>query len=229
MQIHADLSLRAVVHGAQLPWVQSPASGVSRRMLERDGAECARATSIVRYAAGSRFDTHLHALGEEILVLEGTFRDEHGRYGAGTYLHNPPGSSHAPWSDEGCTLWVKLRHMRPDDLRRSVVDTRQARWWPGLVPGLSVIPLHEFGTQNTALVRWEPGTRFRAHRHWGGEEIYVVDGVFEDEHGAYPAGSWLRSPHLSEHQPWTREGCTILVKTGHLDVDLAAQAARRSA
>ena len=51
---------------------------------------------------------------------------------------------------------------------------------------------------------------------YGGEEIYVVDGVFEDEHGRYPAGSWIRSPHMSLHQPFSKEGCTIFVKTGHL-------------
>lgn len=217
MRIHADPQLRAVVYSEQLPWMRSPLPGVERRMLERDGAERARATSIVRYAAGARFDEHVHELGEEILVLDGTLSDEHGSYAAGTYLHNPPGSAHAPWSDTGCVLWVKLRHMRADDSRRSVVSTADARWRPGLVPGLSVLPLHEFATEQTALVRWAPGTRFRAHRHWGGEEIYVLDGVFEDEHGRYPSGAWLRSPHLSEHHPFTVEGCTILVKTGHLD------------
>ena len=70
----------------------------------------------------------------------------------------------------------------------------------------------------TALVRWAPGTYFSPHRHYGGEEIFVIDGVFEDEHGRYPAGSWLRSPHMSMHKPFSVEGCTILVKTGHLDV-----------
>ncbi len=219
MHIHADLKLRAVVHAAHLPWVSSPAAGVSRRMLERDGAECARATSIVRYAAGSRFARHVHERGEEIYVLEGVFEDEHGSYAAGTYLHNPPGSSHAPSSAAGCTIWVKLRHMLADDLQRSVVSTHEARWRPGLVPGLSVMPLHEFAAEQTALVRWEPGTRFRGHRHWGGEEVYVLEGVFEDEHGSYPTGTWLRSPHLSVHQPFSSLGCTLLVKTGHLTID----------
>ena len=91
------------------------------------------------------------------------------------------------------------------------------RWQPGLVPGLSVMSLHEHNGQATALVRWEPGTVFQAHRHWGGEEILVLDGVFRDEHGQYPAGMWLRSPHLSQHRPYTEhEGATILVKVGHL-------------
>jgi anti-sigma factor ChrR (cupin superfamily) len=84
------------------------------------------------------------------------------------------------------------------------------------VEGLKVLPLNTFETQNTALVRWAPQTFFNPHRHWGGEEILVIEGVFSDEHGDYPAGSWLRSPHMSQHQPFSREGCLILVKTGHL-------------
>ncbi len=216
MQIHADLTLRAVVHHDDLPWTDTPASGIQRKLLERDGAEVARATSVVRYAAGSAFDRHTHELGEEIYVLDGVFSDEFGDHGPGTYLKNPPGSSHAPRSATGCTLFVKLRHMDPLDLSRDVVNTAESRWRPGLVPGLSVLPLAEFETQHTALVRWAPGTHFQAHRHFGGEEIFVIDGVFEDEFGSYPKGTWLRSPHLSVHTPFSTQGCTIFVKTGHL-------------
>lgn len=216
MLINADLSQRAVVQHADLPWVDSPVAGIQRRMLERNGGEVARVTSVVKYAPGSQFPSHDHGLGEEILVLEGELTDEQGSYGPGTYIKNPPGSSHAPGSFGGCTLFVKLRHLLPRDTERVVVDTARAAWYPGLVPGLFVMPLAEFETEHTALVRWTPGTRFNPHRHFGGEEILVVDGVFEDEHGRYPAGSWLRSPHLSQHQPFSTEGCTILVKTGHL-------------
>jgi anti-sigma factor ChrR (cupin superfamily) len=84
------------------------------------------------------------------------------------------------------------------------------------VPGLTVLPLSEFETAHTAMVKWAPGTHFKPHRHFGGEEIYVVEGVFEDEFGRYPAGTWIRSPHLSVHTPFSIEGCTIFVKTGHL-------------
>jgi anti-sigma factor ChrR (cupin superfamily) len=220
--LNADNTQRVVVDQASLPWVDSPAQGVRRRMLARDGAEVARATSIVSYAPGSSFQQHRHDLGEEILVLDGTFSDETGSYGAGCYLKNPAGSKHAPSSVGGCTLFVKLRHLDPDDQHHAAVDTRTAQWFPGLVPGLSVLPLSSFGTQNTAMVRWAAGTRFQPHRHFGGEEIYVLDGVFEDEQGRYPAGTWLRSPHLSAHQPFSLEGCTIFVKTGHLAPDQAA-------
>lgn len=217
MQLHSDLNQRAVVRSSDVPWVASPLPGVDRRMLERDGGEVARATSIVRYAPGAHFSAHRHDLGEEFFVLDGTFCDEWGRYPEGTYVLNPPGSFHAPFTtEEGCTLFVKLRHLGSEPLERCVVDTRSTLWRPGLVEGLSVMPLSSQGPAHTALVRWAPGTRFSAHAHVGGEEIFVVEGVFEDEHGRYPQGTWLRSPHLSSHQPFSTEGCTILVKTGHL-------------
>jgi anti-sigma factor ChrR (cupin superfamily) len=214
--LHADLSQRAVVATSKLEWINSPAIGVQRRMVERNGAEQARATSIVKYAAGAKFASHHHDLGEEIFVLDGIFEDDHGSYPQGTYLKNPAGSEHSPGSVGGCTLFVKLRHLDVADAGRVVQYTATNPWYPGMVAGLSVMPLHEFGAQNTALVRWAPGTFFNAHRHWGGEEIFVLDGVFEDEHGRYETGTWLRSPHLSAHKPFSNEGCTILVKTGHL-------------
>lgn len=216
LPLNTDISRRCVVASDTLPWDDSPSPLVQRRLLERDGGEVARATSVVRYAPGARFAAHTHALGEEILVLEGTLSDESGDYLPGTYLKNPPGSNHAPFSDTGCTLFVKLRHLDATDRERVVVPTRQAAWRQGLVSGLMVLPLWERGTSHTAMVRWAPGTYFNAHRHYGGEEIFVVDGVFSDEFGDYPQGSWIRSPHLSQHQPFSREGCLILVKTGHL-------------
>jgi anti-sigma factor ChrR (cupin superfamily) len=218
IQLHADWSRRCVIDSNRLPWQASPSPLVERRMLERDGGEVARATSIVRYAPGARFDAHRHDLGEEIVVLEGTFSDASGDYGPGSYLRNPPGTAHAPWSVDGCTLFVKLRYMDPEDHLQCAVDTRHAQWHPGVAAGLSVLPLASVGASHTALVRWAPGSHFQPHRHYGGEEIFVLEGVFSDEHGDYPAGHWIRSPHLSQHQPFSREGCLILVKTGHLNV-----------
>jgi anti-sigma factor ChrR (cupin superfamily) len=169
----------------------------------------------VKFANLAKFQAHHHELGEEILVLAGTFSDETGHYPAGTYIMNPPGSSHAPFSESGCTLFVKLRHLGSDQVVREIVDTTAAPWLQGMVPGLNVMPLMQQGSGST-LVKWAPQTFFNPHRHYGGEEIFVVDGVFEDEHGRYPAGSWIRSPHMSLHQPFSKEGCTIFVKTGHL-------------
>jgi anti-sigma factor ChrR (cupin superfamily) len=214
--INADFTRRVVVDSAAVAWQASPAPGVDRKPLDRIGGEVARATSLVRYARGSRFEPHRHDLGEEFLVLKGVFEDESGWYPEGTYVRNPPGSTHSPSSPEGCEIFVKLRQFDARDLSRVVVDTRTAAWLPGLVPGLEVLPLHEFSAEHVALVRWAPGTRFHAHRHWGGEEILVLEGTFSDELGDYPAGTWLRNPHLSQHAPWSRDGCLIYVKTGHL-------------
>ena len=221
MQLNADLTQRVVLQTNDLPWRESPMAGVQRRMLERDGEEVARATSIVRYAPGSNFSAHTHGGGEEILVLEGIFSDESGNYGPGTYIRNPVGSSHTPSSKDGCTILVKLWQMSPQDTQKVAIDTSDAVWSPGLVPGLQVLPLHSFHTEQVALVKWAPGTVFQPHKHWGGEEIYVIDGVFEDEQGVYPQGTWLRNPPGSIHTPSSPQGCTIYVKTGHLEVATA--------
>jgi len=202
-------------------WVASPMQGVTRRMLDRVGDEVARATSLVRYAPASRFERHEHGGGEEILVLDGVFSDETGNHPAGTYLRNPPGTGHAPFSREGCTLFVKLWQFARDDTEAVRIETRRATWYPGLVPGLSVMPLHEHAGISTALVKWAPDTRFTPHTHPGGEEILVLEGLFQDEYGEYPAGSWLRNPRWSRHTPFTGpEGALIYVKTGHLGAEL---------
>ncbi len=96
------------------------------------------------------------------------------------------------------------------------IDTRSAQFFPGSAPGLSVRPLHDFRGENVALVRWEPGTVFPEHMHLSGEEILVLEGVFSDELGDYPANTWLRNPPASRHKPFSKEGCLIYVKVGHL-------------
>lgn len=216
MNLNDDPSKRVVLHTTELPWQSSPVTGVDRRMLARDGGEDARATSIVRYMPGSVFPLHTHPQGEEIVVLDGEFADEQGVYPAGTYIRNPPGSAHAPSSATGCTLFVKLRQLDDRESERVVVRPQDRRWLPGLVSGLEVLPLSQFGTTHTALVRWAPGTFFNKHHHFGGEEILVLQGMFQDEHQDYPCGTWIRSPHMSSHQPYSEQGCLIFVKVGHL-------------
>ncbi|NDY95077.1 cupin [Wenzhouxiangella sp. C33] len=206
---------RVVLDANALDWLPSPSSGVLRKPLAREDAERGHATSFVRYEAGAAFDRHEHPLGEEILVLDGIFSDETGDYGPGTYLRNPPGSSHAPFSESGCTLFVKLHQMQPEDQATVRIDTKNKTWQPG-IGGLEVMSLHAFRTEHVALVKWPAGEHFQAHRHHGGEEILVISGEFIDEHGRYPAGSWIRSPHGSVHQPWVEQETLIWVKTGHL-------------
>ena len=220
MRLNAEFDQRVVIRPEEMTFVPSPMPGVERMMLDRVGDEVARATSVVRYAPESRFSEHTHDGGEEFLVLEGTFSDERGDYPAGTYVRNPIGSSHSPLSRNGCTIFVKLQQFTAEDTDRVVVDTRAAAFRPGVVAGLTVLPLHSHGTESVALVRWAPRTRFNPHTHWGGEEIFVLEGTFSDEHGDYPAGTWLRSPHMSRHQPFSDDGCLIYVKVGHLGPSL---------
>lgn len=220
MQIRAEFQKREVVYANEYTYVPSPLPSVSRMMLDRMGDEVARATSIVKYAAGAGYSAHTHGGGEEIFVLDGVFSDEHGDYPAGTYLRNPPGTSHTPFSKNGCTILVKLWQFAAGDTEQLTIDTNQSTWRPGLVPGLSVLPLHEHDGISTALVRWAPHTQFQSHMHPGGEEILVLQGLFRDEYGEYPVGSWLRNPRWSKHTPYTgAEGALIYVKVGHLGAD----------
>lgn len=210
-----DFSQVVVIRSQDQAWQDSPAAGVKRIPLEREHAESGHVSSIVQYAPGSKFSMHEHPGGEEIYVLEGVFSDEHGDYPAGTYIRNPAGSKHAPFSKDGCTLFVKLNQFAQGDEQQVVINTNDQPWLQGQ-GGLTVQPLHEFQGHSTALVHWPAGERFAPHKHWGGEEILVLKGEFKDEYGSYPKGTWIRSPHLSQHFPFVDEETIIMVKVGHL-------------
>lgn len=217
-EINSDRTKRVIIETPSVEWENSEAVGVLRKRLERLRGDPEPVTTIVKYQPSSSFPPHQHLHGEEIIVLEGTFSDNNGDYMAGSYIRNPPGSSHAPFSKEGCIIFVKLQQFQTADSKIINIQTNQQPWFPGLVNGLEVMPLHEFNGEHVALVRWEPNTVFQPHMHVGGEEIFVLQGTFEDEFGKYPPGTWLRNPPNSCHTPFTKEGCTIFVKTGHITV-----------
>ena len=214
-QLNMDLGTQITVLPGQHQWVTSPADGVSKMPLEREQMESGRTTSFVTFAPGSSFPPHEHPLGEEIFVLEGVFSDENGDYPAGTYIRNPPGSKHQPFTREGCALFVKLDQFHPDDNEQVVITEEQRQWQQG-IGNLKVLPLHAFEAESTALVYWPENEVFQPHAHPGGEEILVLKGEFCDEHGKYPKHSWMRSPHLSKHHPFVEQETLILVKVGHL-------------
>lgn len=213
--LNMNFDKKVIIQTHQEPWIASPHPGVWRKPLAREDAERGHATSLVKFEPGASFSEHDHPLGEEILVLSGTFSDQSGDYHAGSYFRNPEGFKHAPFSEQGCVLFVKLHQFQQNDIEHIVIDTQKANWSPGL-GGLSVMPLHSYKTESTALVKWPKGERFQPHRHFGGEEIFVIKGEFIDEYGRYPQGTWLRSPHLSEHFPFVEQETIILVKVGHL-------------
>jgi len=215
--LNLDFSKQVVIEAAQMAWIDSPSAGVLRKPLARSDEEPGHVTSIVKYEKGASFTAHPHPMGEEIFVLEGVFSDETGDYGAGTYIRNPPGSQHTPFSKEGCTIFVKLNQFSEQDDQFVRTDTSTASWRQG-IGGLQVMPLHEFEHEHVALVKWPAKEVFQAHRHFGGEEILVLSGEFCDEHGRYPTNTWMRSPHLSQHHPFVENETVILVKTGHLPI-----------
>ena len=217
MMLNADFSRRVVVRPEDREWRASPASGVERMMLDRIGDEVARATTIVRFAPDSAFDAHTHGGGEEYLVLEGVFSDEAGDYPAGTYVRNPIGTAHRPHiGPEGATILVKLHQFDPADTEQKVIDTTTATFVPAEHSGLEILPLHSVPGEEVTLQRWAPGTRLPEHAHRGGQEVYVLEGAFADEHGAYPQGTWIRNPDGFRHEAWSEGGCLLWVKTGHL-------------
>jgi anti-sigma factor ChrR (cupin superfamily) len=217
VELNADFSRRVVVHAGRLAWTPSPIAGVDRRMLDRIGDEVARATSIVRYAANSRFHAHTHGGGEEFLVLEGVFQDEHGDFPAGCYVRNPPTSHHAPGSAPGCVLFVKLWQFDPEDRNEVRLDTARMayRAAPGR-PGAELMPLFADDREEVRLERWAAGAAIALEAPRGAE-VLVLDGGFEDGGDRFEPQSWLRLPPGAPLRARAGPaGCKAWVKTGHL-------------
>ena len=213
--LNGDLSARVVIDASSLPWTASPSRAVWRRRLHRVGpAESGQVTSIVRYEPGSTFPTHDHPDGEEILVLEGVFSDEHGDWPAGTYLLNPQGFRHAPFSREGCLLFVKLRQFPGTDRRHVAIDTRALPWTAQAGRELKPLYSQEGYTDRTYLERWRPEATPGERIYPLGAELLVLDGSFADERGQYGAQTWLRLPPGFRHAPRTAAGCELYIKEG---------------
>ncbi|MCB1694081.1 MAG: cupin domain-containing protein [Pseudomonadales bacterium] len=213
--LNMDFSQRVVLDTNSMQWVASPASGVWRKPLARQDKERGHATSIVRYDPGTRFHGHDHPGGEEILVLDGVFSDETGDYPAGTYLRNPVGFRHAPFSLQGCLILVKLHQFLIGDRRRVCIDT-STQTWQSDGDGSEVLSLHQFGDERVSLVRSRGDASYDADATPYGEEIYVVQGELIDGQGQYGAGTWIRNPPGYRGGRRTGRNAIIWTKTGHL-------------
>ena len=212
MDLNADFTARAVVHAADIPWVASPIKGVDRRMLDRMGGEVARATTIVRYAAGSAFSPHVHSGGEEYLVLSGTFQDEHGDFPTGSYVRNPPQSSHTPRSDDGAVIMVKLWQFDMND--RTAVTLRPDDTTS--VDGVTL--LHHDDRETVRIENWNAGADITIPDH-GGAEVFVIAGGFSEAGEDFNVDSWLRLPVGADLVAKAgKNGARVWIKTGHLRV-----------
>ena len=217
MAINADFGRRVIVHAAREPWIDSPMAGVQRRPLDRVGNEVARATSLVRYALGSHFSPHVHTGGEEFLVLDGVFQDEHGDFPAGSYIRNPINSRHTPGSEPGCTIFVKLWQFEPDDFCHVRVRTDKMQAIPNAVlKGVSTRPLFQDDVEEVALHSLQPGAALSMFLP-GGAELLVLDGDLEESGDTLQVDSWLRVPPGGQLDATAGNGgARIWIKTGHL-------------
>ena len=217
--INGDLSVRAVVDTTQMEWTPSPSGSVWRKRVHLVGPpESGQVTSVVRYEPHSRFPTHDHPDGEEILVLEGVFSDEHGDWPAGAFLLNPEGFRHTPFSEPGCILFVKLRQFAGRERHHVIIDTHQLAWEPSSLPGVAHKALYQqLGFSDVMLLEhWDPQADRGVISYDQGAEFFVIEGEFADEVGEYSAGCWLRLPAGSQHHPRSARGCTLYIKRSGL-------------
>ncbi|MDC1399357.1 cupin domain-containing protein [Yoonia sp.] len=214
MELNADFTQRVLLHSQDIPWKASPMAGVDRRMLDRIGDEVARATSLVRYAPGSQFSAHTHTGGEEFIVLEGVFQDEHGDYPAGTYVRNPPTTSHTPGAAEGCVIFVKLWQFDADDRNqfRSEMDADLVADGSGMHVNL----LHKDARETVRFVVLDAGSTL-TETPLGGAELLMISGSATENGDGLTVGSWLRLPQDMQLKVTAgAQGAKFWIKTGHL-------------
>ncbi|MEM6987629.1 MAG: cupin domain-containing protein [Pseudomonadota bacterium] len=217
MDLNADFSKRVVLHADDIPWEPSPMPGVDRRRLDRVDTEDERVTTIVRYAPGSAFSSHVHTGGEEFIVLDGVFEDDYGDWPEGSYIRNPPQSKHTPGSKPGCTILVKLWQFQPDD--RTFVHANLNKL--GAVPdrerlGASVSPLYKDDFEDVRVETWEPGAEVAVDAS-GGAEVFVLEGGFSERGDTLRRHSWLRQPVDSTLTATAGpQGARVWIKSGHL-------------
>ncbi|MFK7857157.1 MAG: cupin domain-containing protein [Granulosicoccus sp.] len=217
MNVNAEFAERVVIHSQTLEWQDSPIKGVKRRMLDRVGAEVARATSIVSYEPGSHFSSHVHTGGEEFIVLDGVFQDEHGDFPVGSYIRNPPQSSHTPGSKPGCVIFVKLWQFDLEDRTHIRTDMQKA----GFVrdagrQGVSVSTLYSDEREQVRFETWDPNSTITLDAAKGAE-LLVLDGDFTESREKLETLSWMRLPVGSSFSAQTGAlGAKVWIKTGHL-------------
>lgn len=218
MKLNADFTLRASRNIHQIEWEESPSSGVHRLRLEQDESHppVERVTTIVRFAANSSFSGHVHHGGEEFLVLDGVFSDQHADYPAGFYVRNPSGTGHAPHSKEGCIILVKLWQMKQDDQLQMAMNTRDESLWQPGDNGQQKLVLFEADYESVCMLKWPAGLILSDLEFIGGVEYFILQGSFADDQGQYSEGSWLRLPAGSRQSIRVTDDCLVWRKAGHL-------------
>jgi len=204
--MNSDYEKKIIIDTKTLPWEECTHKHVFQKVLStKDEAQ----TTLLKMEENALLNETSTLNSVELFVLEGTYINEFGEFKKGDYLRLPKEDESFVSTTQGCLVFRKTNYF--NDNNHVIISTHASPWLKGQ-GHLEVMPLHE----QTALVKWPKNEKFIPHKHWGGEEIFVLSGIFMDEHGQYPEGSWIRSPHLSEHFPYVEEETIIFVKTGHL-------------
>jgi anti-sigma factor ChrR (cupin superfamily) len=220
-QVNADPSMVAVMDTNTMPWEPTEWPGVSRKVLELvHDAKKGRETSLLKFAPGAKIPTHVLEHRMDVVVVEGTYADGHGEYGAHSFLRNPPGFRHTPASKDGCVIYVKWRvPIHPGAGERVVIDARTAQWLDFPHRGAKVLHLYPNadGIETSRIGNVAPNRKLPSHNHSIGEETLVLDGCLKDEYAAYSKGIWFRMPCGVPHAPYTEaDGCLMLIREGDL-------------
>lgn len=215
--LNGDHSMRVALDTQSMEWSPSPSGTVWRKRLHLVGPpESGQVTSVVRYEAGAKFPAHDHPGGEEIFVLEGTFSDEHGDWHAGTYLLNPEGFSHSPFSKEGCILFVKLRQFPGHDREHIVIQSKDEAWKPSVrkISSWKKLYAQKPYSDFMRLEAWDIPAELGKINFVQGAELFVLKGQFSDELGTYLTHSWLRIPAGGSITPISDDYCELYIKEG---------------
>jgi anti-sigma factor ChrR (cupin superfamily) len=111
--------------------------------------------------------------------------------------------------------------LNADFSKRIAVHAARMPWVASPMAGVERRMLDRIGDEvarATSIVRYAPGSHFSPHTHGGGEEFFVLEGVFSDEYGDFPAGSYIRNPPTSAHTPGSDPGCVLFVKLWQFDL-----------
>lgn len=206
VNINDDYDQSVSIHENNINWDISEEFQYKEKLLSLDGT---RKTSILELNKDSKLSEVSHIEDVEILVLEGTYSNEFGNFEKGTYLNLPCEDQLKVFCKKSCKIFKRANYLLSKE--RVIIDTNKEPWLEGH-GNLTVIPLYD----NTALVKWPKDEIFINHKHWGGEEVFVLEGNFMDEYGEFEKGTWIRNHHLSSHHPFVKKETIIFVKTGHL-------------
>ena len=205
--ININYDIQVSINESMLTWQKDEFLNCYKKIFSQDED---KQTLLLKLDKNATFKNSNKINSVEIYVLEGVYENEFGSFSKGTYLKLPQENESKISSKEGCVVFKKINYLQ-NTKETSIVNTEKEPWLQGQ-GNLSVKPLSD----QTALVHWPKDEVFTPHTHGGGEEIFVLKGVFMDEHGSFEKGTWIRSPHLSRHYPFVKEETIIFVKTGHM-------------